>query len=183
MENTKLLHSLIIVLSAFALYLAGRYFIRFFGRKMQIKTRRQESLSHFLLFFSVSITLFFLTFTWGLHIRNIWLFFTSVIGLFGIALFASWSLLSNIVSSFILFFTVPYKIGDHIEIKDHENTVSGLIYDMTLFYVILKDEEGNTVIVPNNYLLQRVTVRRKKRTGGTQTGSSNPEEQEDSVSS
>jgi len=95
--------------------------------------------------------------------KSIWLFITSFIGLFGIALFASWSLLSNIVSAFILFFTVPFHIGDTIEIRDNEALLVGLIEDLTLFYIFLRAEGNKIVIIPNNVALQKIIIRHSRK--------------------
>ena len=44
--------------------------------------------------------------------------FASFFAVAGIALFASWSILSNITASVLLFFNFPFKIGSQIKILD-----------------------------------------------------------------
>ncbi len=73
----------------------------------------------------------------------------------GVALFAQWSLLSNITASLVIFFNFPARVGDKIRIMDKDDTVEGSIKEITLFQVELIDKEGNRIFYPNNLLLQR----------------------------
>ncbi|MBC8185500.1 mechanosensitive ion channel [candidate division KSB1 bacterium] len=98
-------------------------------------------------------------FVWGIEFTNIWVLLTSILGVIGIGFFATWSLLSNIFSAFLLFSTVPFKIDDKITIKDGDNSISGVVVDMTLFYIILKNSDEETVIVPNNTIFQKVVIK------------------------
>jgi small-conductance mechanosensitive channel len=98
-------------------------------------------------------------FIWGMSFKNLWILISGILGFFGIALFASWSYLSNVFSAFVLFFSVPYKISDKVTVTDGQINLSGTIKDMTLFYVFLKDEDGNSISIPNNIILQKVVKR------------------------
>jgi len=150
-------------LSGLVFYLGGRTIVRIFGRRKNLKIRRQEVLSKFLLFLSIVLAALLLVVIWGFKIKNIWIFATSFLGLFGIALFASWSLLSNIVSSFILFFTVPFHIGDVVEIRESDVLLVGVVEDLSLFYIFLRMDDNKVVIIPNNVALQRVIVRHSRK--------------------
>lgn len=73
----------------------------------------------------------------------------------GVAAFAQWSLLSNITAGIILFFSFPFKIGDHIKILDKDFPISGEIIDIKAFYILIKTDENETVTYPNNLLMQK----------------------------
>jgi len=137
--------------------------VRIFGRRKNLKIRRQEVLSKFLLFCFSLIAALLIVIIWGFDMKNIWLFATSFIGLFGVALFASWSLLSNIVSAFILFFTAPFHIGDVIEIWESDVLLKGYVEDLTLFYIFLRTDDNKVMIIPNNVALQRIIVRLSRK--------------------
>ena len=47
----------------------------------------------------------------GVKYSEISIFLSSIFAIIGVALFAQWSILSNITASFIIFFNFPYKIG------------------------------------------------------------------------
>ncbi|MFY7957652.1 MAG: mechanosensitive ion channel family protein, partial [Flavobacterium macrobrachii] len=49
---------------------------------------------------------------WGVNKDDILLTFSSVATVIGVAMFAQWSILSNVTSGIILFFFFPFKIGD-----------------------------------------------------------------------
>jgi small-conductance mechanosensitive channel len=73
----------------------------------------------------------------------------------GVALFANWSILSNVTASFILYFSFPYKIGDRVRIHDKDLPVTAVIVDIKGFYTLLKTAEGEIVTYPNNLLMQK----------------------------
>jgi len=92
---------------------------------------------------------------WGVQTKDLTLAFSSITTVIGVALFAQWSILSNITSGIILFFSFPFKIGDIIKIHDKDFPIVAEIEDIAAFHVILKTKEGEQIIYPNNLLLQK----------------------------
>lgn len=95
---------------------------------------------------------------WGVSSKEIIASITSVatvIGVAGVVMIAQWSILSNITSGVILFFSFPFKIGDMIQILDKDFPIIGEIEDIGAFHVTLKNKEGETVIYPNNLFFQK----------------------------
>jgi small-conductance mechanosensitive channel len=72
-----------------------------------------------------------------------------------VALFATWSILSNVTAGIILFFSFPFKIGDKIKIQDDDFPLEAVITDVRAFYIELKTDEGYLVTYPNNLFLQK----------------------------
>jgi small-conductance mechanosensitive channel len=109
--------------------------------------------------------LFFLSLLiiWGFKPDNIWIVGSAVLSFIGIGLFASWSFFSNILASFILFFTSPYKIGDTISFKEGSEDFKGKITDMTTIFVYVTNDEGGEISIPNNQLLQRVVLKHPRK--------------------
>lgn len=62
---------------------------------------------------------------WGLEQNEIAVFASTILTAIGIAFFAQWSLLSNITSSIILFFTHPLRLGDTIRVLDKDSAFEG----------------------------------------------------------
>ena len=123
-------------------------------RKMIIKA------VHLLSFLTVIILL---SAIWGLKQNEIAVFVGTILTALGIALFAQWSLLSNITSSLLLFLNHPVKIGDTIKVLDKDYPVEGEVSDLTYFFVLLKTESGETITIPNSLFLQKsVSVIEKK---------------------
>lgn len=83
----------------------------------------------------VSVTLFILAlliipFIFGTKASDLIFLFSSIFAVIGIGLFAIWSILSNITSGIIMFFSFPYKVGDKIEIHDKDYPLEGIIEDI-----------------------------------------------------
>lgn len=92
---------------------------------------------------------------WGVQTKDIIWAFSSITTVVGVALIAQWSILSNITSGIILFFSFPFKIGDVIKIHDKDFPIIGEIKDIGAFHVFLKTNDGEEIIYPNNLLLQK----------------------------
>ncbi|MDF1822056.1 MAG: mechanosensitive ion channel family protein [Alcanivoracaceae bacterium] len=97
---------------------------------------------------------------WGFE-QNLVVFASSIFALVGVALFASWSMLSNITAAVIIFFSAPFRIGDRIRVLDGDNTLTGQIRHIGLIYMELNDEDGHLYLLPNNVLLQKTSIRLK----------------------
>ncbi|WP_407334181.1 mechanosensitive ion channel domain-containing protein [Enterovibrio sp. 27052020O] len=108
-------------------------------------------------FNAASFLLFIALFTilLGLGFGDISLFFSSIFAVLGVALFAQWSILSNLTASVLIFFVFPYRIGDRIKVSDKDDDVSGVLIDITMFHVILRHASGNIITYPNNLILQK----------------------------
>ncbi len=91
----------------------------------------------------------------GAEPNQITLVFSSVFAVVGIALFATWSILSNITSGIIMFFSFPYKVGDKIMIHDKDFPIEAIIEDIGAFQLHLRLDNGNLVTYPNNLMLQK----------------------------
>jgi len=92
---------------------------------------------------------------WGVKTDNIITTFSAVITIVGVALFAQWSILSNITSGIILLFSFPFKIGDVIRIHDKDFPIEAEIEDIRSFHTLLRTREGEIISYPNNLLLQK----------------------------
>jgi small-conductance mechanosensitive channel len=72
-----------------------------------------------------------------------------------VAKFTQWSILSNITSGIVLFFSFPFKIGDVIRIHDKDFPIEGEIEDIRAFHIYLKTKDSEMIIYPNSLLLQK----------------------------
>lgn len=92
---------------------------------------------------------------WGVEKNDILLTLSSVTTVVGVAMFAQWSILSNITSGIILFFFFPFRIGDIILVHDKDFPIRAEIEDIKAFHIYLKNEAGERITYPNNLLLQK----------------------------
>jgi small-conductance mechanosensitive channel len=92
---------------------------------------------------------------WGVQKKDIFITLSSVTTVVGVAMFAQWSILSNITSGVILFFFFPFRIGDIIQVHDKDFPIQAEIEDIKAFHIYLKTIDGERITYPNNLLLQK----------------------------
>lgn len=118
----------------------------------------------------ISIALTIVTFAvctliWGVNYKDLGVLLSSIFAVIGVALFAQWSILSNLTAGVILFFSFPFKIGNSVKILDKElldaETPQGEIFvieDIKAFHLHLKKANGEILTYPNNMILQKGVV-------------------------
>ncbi|OBX23145.1 mechanosensitive ion channel protein MscS [Gelidibacter algens] len=140
--------------------------IRFFINKVIGKISRKNGINiariHLMQRY-VSVALFIISlliipFIFGTQAKDLVLLFSSVFAVIGIGLFAIWSILSNITSGIIMFFSFPYKVGDKIQIHDKDFPIEGIIEDIRAFQLHLRIENGDLVTYPNNLMFQKAVT-------------------------
>ncbi|WP_419211374.1 mechanosensitive ion channel domain-containing protein [Maribacter sp. X9] len=111
------------------------------------------------------ITIVALTLVWSVNYKELGILLSSVFAVIGVALFAQWSILSNITAGVIIFFSFPFKIGNTIRILDKElldpNTTeldTFVIEDIRAFHLHLRKSNGEVLTYPNNLILQKGVV-------------------------
>ena len=92
---------------------------------------------------------------WGVDTKNLLVALSSVFAVIGVALFAQWSILSNITAGIVIFFSLQFRIGDKIKIHDKDFPIEATIKDLKAFHVYLETNDGEKITYPNNLILQR----------------------------
>lgn len=144
---------------AVAFLLLAKYLLSKIIRKVGIISNYNDARTFLIMRYS-KITIFLIgiaamSVIWNVNFQDLGLILSSIFAVIGVALFAQWSILSNITAGVILFFTFPFKIGDKIEILDKDFPVRATIEDIKAFHLMLRTEEGELVTYPNNLLLQK----------------------------
>jgi len=110
----------------------------------------------------VMVALIFVSMIWEISYEGISVYIASFITIIGVGLFATWSIVSNITASVILFFFFPLKIGSSVKILDADNSTEGVVIGISLFSIQIKSKDGSDVYVPNNLAIQRSIVHYKE---------------------
>ena len=131
---------------------------RRYGRNKGFTLPRVKYTVKYIHFVFFVIFLMFIGLIWDISFQGLSVYFLSFFTVAGIGLFASWSILSNITAAILLFFYFPYKIGTQIRIMDGDNSVEGLIIDLSLFSIMIKNEKGLIVAYPNNLVLSKGVI-------------------------
>ena len=129
--------------------------IRRFSHKEQIIDRRAQLITKLINYLILGCALVGVFIVWGVDVRNLGVIISSVFAVIGVAFFAQWSILSNITSGVIMFFTFPYKIGDRIMIHDKEYEYVGIIEDIKTFHIVIINDNGQRITYPNSLVLQK----------------------------
>lgn len=103
------------------------------------------------------LTVAVLLLIWGFDFSGLLVLSTSIITITGVALFASWSLLSNVTAYFVLLFNPAFRRGNYVRVIDFDNYVEGYIAAVTLFHTRLITDEREIIQYPNNLLVSRPT--------------------------
>lgn len=106
----------------------------------------------------------------GIGYGQVSLFLSSIFAVVGVALFANWSILSNLTGSLIIFFAFPYRVGSHVKVVDKDDDISGVIEAIEPFHVLIRRGNGDLITYPNNLILQRPVIRLDAATPKTARG-------------
>ena len=113
-----------------------------------------------------TVSLSLLLLAWGIDFSGLLVLSTSIITVTGVALFASWSLISNITAYFILLTNVAYRRGNHVRILDGDNYIEGVIADIGPFSTRLLTSDREILMYPNNLILTRPVLLNPKEKWG-----------------
>ena len=161
-HRSELLWSLITLVVAFIFKLGFTKAARKVGK---IGDFNQVRTNLIIKYISIALTLTAiaaLTLIWGVNFKDVGLLLSSMFAVLGVALFAQWSILSNITAGVIIFFSFPFKIGNTVRIMDKELSDSEnlddnifVIEDIKAFHLHLRRRNGEVLSYPNNMVLQK----------------------------
>lgn len=159
-KNTLL--TIILIISTFSITSFIKYFFNKIGKIKDFKPKRVFYIIKSVQIFVFFLALFLLGLIWSVSLNSFLVFASSVFAIGGVALFAQWSILSNLTSSIIIFFSFPARAGDTIKILDGDNSIKGTIVEISLFQTEIMDEDGNAIFYPNNIFVQKPIMRECK---------------------
>ncbi len=146
---------MIILLMPSSKYITGKV-IRKYGTltlKSEARTMQIIQVINILINFTCLLALAII---WGVQPQNMWVAMSSIFAVIGVAMFAQWSILSNITAGLIIFFTTPFHIGDEIHILDKDSPIDAVIENILTFHTHLRTLEGELIIIPNSLFLQKI---------------------------
>jgi len=113
----------------------------------------------------------------GFKIDSLWTFLTAVLAMVAIGFVAVWSILSNVLATFVILIWRPFNVGERIEVLPEG--IEGQVVDINFVYTILKSEDGKRMAIPNNLFAQKFIRRTSvggapKRTLAQQLASDQP---------
>ncbi|MDL5049253.1 mechanosensitive ion channel family protein [Oscillatoria amoena NRMC-F 0135] len=154
--HLKILETALVIVGLVILSILIKGTLRKIGNRYHLQRNRTQFINKMItigLYIAAAVTLLFI---WGVDQKDLVLFLSSFVAILGIALFAQWSMLSNVTASILLFVSHPAKVGDTISILDKDYPLTGKIKDIGAFFVSIETEENQLVTIPNSLLFQKI---------------------------
>lgn len=152
---SRIIYSLVILLVLFILQDILKRMANQMGQRSDYSVTRIRLMFKYINILVTLIAVFLLALTWGYGASELTVIFSSLFAIIGVAMFAIWSILSNITAGIILFFSFPYKIGSKIKIHDKDMPIEAIIEDIRAFHLHLRTMDGELITYPNNLILQK----------------------------
>lgn len=164
-HHSELIYSLIVFLVILVLKFLFTTAVRKVSKLSGFNPVRTNLIIKFINIGLTLIAIIALTLVWSVNYKELGVLLSSVFAVLGVALFAQWSILSNITAGVILFFSFPFKIGNTIRILDKEltdtdssNLDTFVIEDIRAFHLHLRSSNGEILTYPNNLVLQKGVI-------------------------
>ena len=154
-HKAEIFNTIIVFGVFFFIQLIVRFFIRRSAKQKGKNIGRIRLIGRYVTVTFLMIAVLVEAFVLGIKMEDLIVVFSSVFAVLGITLFAGWSILSNVTSGIVMFFSFPYKVGDKILIHDKDYEVKGVIEDIRSFQLHVRKDNGELVTYPNNLLLQK----------------------------
>jgi len=152
----KIIQTIALLLGAALLYALTNKLVNQTIVNSLLKKARGKIIKKGINILTTSICFVFILIVWGVDQSELSVFVGSLIAVVGIAMFAQWSILSNITSSIIIYFNHSVGLEDTITIIDKDYEIEGRVSDIGLFFVIIKTKEGELISVPCNVFIQKM---------------------------
>lgn len=156
--KTPIIATIVLLVIFIIIRLIARKLIIKLGKSNNINISRVRLINRYTTVVLVILFIFAESFVFGIRSSDIAVVFSSVFAVIGVALFAIWSILSNVTSGVIMFFSFPYKVGDKIFIHDKDFPIEAIIEDIRAFQLHLRLDNGDLVTYPNNLMLQKAVT-------------------------
>lgn len=162
MDNTqiKIIETAVVIIGfVFIFFLTNKFVNKTVSNNLLKKVRGKiiKKVTN-LIYLLVCVTVILII--WGVDQSELAVFIGSLLTVLGIALFAQWSILSNITSSIIIFFNHPVKLEDTIIIMDKDYETEGRVSDIGVFFIVLITKENEQITIPSNVFIQKMIKKR-----------------------
>lgn len=156
--KSELIYTVILIILVFMIRKIIVLAVKRIGKNSGTSEARAVLIGRYITVTLIGLAFLIEAFILGADTSDITLVFSSVFAVIGIALFAIWSILSNLTSGVIMFFSFPYKVGDKIMIHDKDFPIAAVIEDIRAFQLHLRADNGDLVTYPNNLILQKAVT-------------------------
>ncbi|MCC8088798.1 MAG: mechanosensitive ion channel family protein [Rikenellaceae bacterium] len=136
-------------------YLANKL-INSYGVKLRKTEIRRKQIKQLISILLNILFIILVAVIWGVQTRNLFVAMSSIFAVIGVALFAQWSVLSNVTAGIVMYFSAPYRVGDHIRIIDKNAPIEAVIENIQTFYTHIRTYDNELIVIPNTLFLQKI---------------------------
>ena len=154
--NLQIAETIVIIVVFLITKLITKRVIKKVGIRFNYQSGRVKITNKIVDILLVIILVIFFMAIWGVDQSRLLLFLSTVLTILGVAFFAQWSIISNITSTLIIFFSHPIKIGDYLTIMDKDYPVEGKLSDIGIFFIIIKTKDDKKITIPSNVFMQKM---------------------------
>ncbi len=154
----KLVESAVILAIGFGLFFGMRGRILKFAHRANLPRLTLTPVRATLRYAILIVTAVVLLGRWGFQTDTLIGVVGTMLGLVAIGFVAVWSVLSNVLCTFVLIVMRPFGVGDEIELV--ASGLKGRVIDLNVLYTTLEVAPNETVLVPNNTFFQAPFKRR-----------------------
>lgn len=155
-HNTEIIATLVAIVLFFLVKYLARKFAGKYGRLTHKTDARVLQMRKVISIMINIIFLIMLAIIWGVKGENLAIGMATIFTFLGVALFAQWSIISNVTAGIVIYFSAPFRLGDNITIIDKDIPINAVIEDIKTIYTHLRTEKGELVVIPNNLFLQKM---------------------------
>ena len=152
----RLVFSIVLLGTAYTLTRASKRTIRRLAIERGAISRHQQEIGHHVVQLSIYLVAIVTVLAlWRIDVTNLLLgagFLGLVLGL------AARQTLGAVLAGFVVLFSRPFKLGDWVEIGDHE----GIVQDISIVNTQLKTPDGEVVMVPNDIVTSTEVINRSR---------------------
>ncbi|MFW6222123.1 MAG: mechanosensitive ion channel domain-containing protein [Bacteroidota bacterium] len=152
----QIVETIIVIIVFLLAKLITRRIISKVGAKFKYQSGRIKITNKIVSFLLSVMLAILLMIIWGVDQSELVIFLSATLTILGVALFAQWSIISNITSTLIIFFNHPVRIGDSLTIMDKDYEIEGKLSDIGVFFIIIKTKDNKRITIPSNVFMQKM---------------------------
>lgn len=149
--------ALLVISAVLGYYYLNRFidsWVENHGNLKQVSLARILYLQKVIRFGAFVLLLILIAFVLGFGYTELTFALSSVFAVLGVALFAQWSVLSNVTASVLIFFFFPFRPGDRIRVLEND-CPEGEIIEISLFHLHIRTDDGILLTIPNTLVFQK----------------------------
>lgn len=149
----------IILATVVTAFVFNRLFQRFIKRSTLII--RNDPTNYQFLRHAITAVIYLIGIGWAVYavpgLRNIANSLLAGAGILAVAVgFASQHALGNVISGMFIIIFKPFRVNDRLRLRD--NTLQGVVEDITLRHTVIRDFENRRIIIPNTVISNEIIV-------------------------